>query len=310
MAEELTAEQKAMLAEIDAMQGPEGFDVIIVCCSNLAAEKFWQARLTESVAEVTGCASTTVLAVHEDWNGGAGNGLGTLYAFQKACTKAAESGHGDLLEKLKGGAAMAIYHTAGKGTRMAPLPGAENNNKPGVKLSALVKVGGEQRPLTILEAVVRQTSSYARVRKGRCSVFWGDQVFVPSCGVQQTDKAADILAALRPMPTKAEWEAEGLHQYGLIAVAEDGSAMQLEKVTYDVATRYLPKDVKQVGTSLGSFSLSAAFMAALLDEFAPELEAKTVASPPPPAPAPAPPAPAPPAPAPARPAPAPPAPAP
>lgn len=38
---ELTAEQKAMLAEIDAMQGPEGFDVIIVCCSNLAAEKFW-----------------------------------------------------------------------------------------------------------------------------------------------------------------------------------------------------------------------------------------------------------------------------
>ena len=93
MAEELTAEQKAMLAEIDAMQGPEGFDVIIVCCSNLAAEKFWQARLTESVAEVTGCTSTTVLAVHEDWNGGAGNGLGTLYAFQKACTKAAESGH-------------------------------------------------------------------------------------------------------------------------------------------------------------------------------------------------------------------------
>ena len=141
VATELTAEQKAMLAEIDAMQGPEGFEVIIVCCSNLAAERFWQARLSETAAEVTGCASTTVLAVHEDWNGGAGNGLGTLYAFQKACAKAAESGHGDLLAKLKGGAAMAIYHTAGKGTRMAPLPGAENNNKPGVKLSALVKVG-------------------------------------------------------------------------------------------------------------------------------------------------------------------------
>ena len=252
----LTAEQKAMLQEIDVMQGPEGFDVIIVCCSNLAAERFWQARLSETAEEVTGCKSTTVLAVHEDWNGGAGNGLGTLYAFQKACAKAQESGV-DLLAKLKGGAAVAIYHTAGKGTRMAPLPGAENNNKPGVKLSALVKVGGEQRPLTILEAVVRQTSSYARVRRGRCSVFWGDQVFVPSCGVQQTDKAADILAALRPMPSKEEWEAEGLHQYGLIAVADDGSAMQLEKVTYDVAVRYLPKNVKQVGTSLGSFSHAA-----------------------------------------------------
>ena len=29
------------------------------------------------------------------------------------------------------GKAVAIYHTAGKGTRLAPLPGAENNNKPG-----------------------------------------------------------------------------------------------------------------------------------------------------------------------------------
>ena len=27
---------------------------------------------------------------------------------------------------------VAIYHTAGKGTRLAPLPGAENNNKPGL----------------------------------------------------------------------------------------------------------------------------------------------------------------------------------
>merc|ERR1740124_244461 len=192
-ATELTAEQKAMLAEIDAMQGPEGFDVIIVCCSNLAAERFWQARLSETAEEVTGCKSTTVLAVHEDWNGGAGNGLGTLDAFQKACAKAQESGV-DLLAKLKGGAAVAIYHTAGKGTRMAPLPGAENNNKPGVKLSALVNVGG----------------------------------------VQQTDKAADILAALRPMPSKEEWEAEGLHQYGLIAVTDDGSAVQQTDKAADI----------------------------------------------------------------------------
>ena len=35
---------------------------------------------------------------------------------------------------------VAIYHTAGKGTRLAPLPGAENNNKPGVKLPSLVCV--------------------------------------------------------------------------------------------------------------------------------------------------------------------------
>ena len=28
-------------------------------------------------------------------------------------------------------------------------------------------------------------------------VFWGDQIFVPSCGIQKTDYPADILAALR-----------------------------------------------------------------------------------------------------------------
>ena len=33
---------------------------------------------------------------------------------------------------LKGEISAALFHTAGKGTRMAPLPASENNNKPGV----------------------------------------------------------------------------------------------------------------------------------------------------------------------------------
>jgi len=60
-------------------------------------------------------------------------------------------------------------------TRLAPLPGGENNNKPGVKLPATLTVGGERVPLTILEAVLKQTGVYAPMRKGRLSVFWGDQ---------------------------------------------------------------------------------------------------------------------------------------
>ena len=150
---------------------------------------------------------------------------------------------------------------------MAPLPGAENNNKPGVKLPSLLTVGGEDVPITVLECVMRQTSSYAPVRKGRCSVFWGDQIFVPTTGIQPSSKPADILAALQPMPTKAEWEAQELHQYGLIAVDSHGGAIQLEKVDYDTAKQYLPEDVKQVGTSLGSFSVTSALMTALLEEY-------------------------------------------
>ena len=48
------------------------------------------------------------------------------------------------------------------------------------------------------------------------------------------------------MPTKEQWEEEQLHQYGLIAVDSAGNATQLEKVTYDVAMAFLPKDVQQV----------------------------------------------------------------
>ena len=70
-----TLREKAMLAEIAKMSGPSGFDVLIVCCSNQAAEDYWQVRLEATVKEVTG-ASGVVLCVHEDWNGGAGNGLG------------------------------------------------------------------------------------------------------------------------------------------------------------------------------------------------------------------------------------------
>ncbi|KAL1522527.1 hypothetical protein AB1Y20_017514 [Prymnesium parvum] len=287
----------AMLEEIESMMAPSGFDYVVVCCSNLSAETFWQARLEKTLGEVTGFAGK-VVCVHEDWNGGAGNGLGTLYAFQKACAKSGV----DLTKAMFDGASVAIYHTAGKGTRMAPLPGAENNNKPGVKLPGLLTVEGEHVPITVLESVMRQTSAYAKLRPGRCSVFWGDQVFVPSVGTKGSTAPADILAALRPMPTKEQWEEEQLHQYGLIAVDSKGGATQLEKVTYDVAVRYLPEDVvqerqgpppphsipllpehrtslllaPQVGTSLGSFSLSAKLTEALLAEFAPELKEKKI----------------------------------
>ena len=77
-----------------------------------------------------------------------------------AAAKATTTGV-DLAAAMKDGAAVALYHTAGKGTRLAPLPGAENNNKPGVKLPALLTVNGELAPITVLECVMRQTSSYA-----------------------------------------------------------------------------------------------------------------------------------------------------
>lgn len=253
------------------------YDVIIVCTGNPSQEEYWQNRLSLG-GGVFFPASTLCLAVHEDWEGGAGNGLGTLYAYKKAVDAAQARGH-DLNAMLANGASVALYHTAGKGTRLAPLPGSENNNKPGVQLPGQVQLSnGDRVSVSILEAVIKQTGVYAKSRGGRLSVYWGDQVFIPSIAATYTPTAhADILCKLRPMPSAEEWAKEGLHTYGLIAVNAAGAAAQVEKVTHETATSLLSDglgDVTNVGTSLGSFSVSSMFLSALMEEYAKELEAK------------------------------------
>jgi hypothetical protein len=219
-----------------------GFDVLVVCTSTEAQANFWQQRLSATRGEIAP-KDCIICAVFEDWEaGGAGNGLGTLYAFQKAQAKA-KAEFGIDLEKgmLDGSFSVGMYHTAGKGTRLAPIPGAENNNKPGVKLPGTVKAGGEALPLTILEAVIKQTGSYAPSRKGRLSVFWGDQVFVPSVEVDYDGSKyhADILACMGPMPSKQVWEEKGYSSYGLIAMGATGEGAQVEKVDFDTARTLL-----------------------------------------------------------------------
>ena len=170
-----------------------------------------------------------------------------------------------------------LYHTAGKGTRLAPLPGAENNNNPGVQLPASVLIDNEQKPITILEAVIKQTGCYARSRMGRLSVFWGDQVFIPTVPVAYTvTHHADILCSLGPMLSEVEWKAKGMEKYGLIALAAGGAA-QVEKVDHATAVQLLASlgEIKSVGASLGSFSISSHLLFALLTEFAQELDTKT-----------------------------------
>jgi hypothetical protein len=105
---------------------------------NQISLRYWQNRLEATRGQIMP-ESSIVLAVHEDWVGGAGNALGTLYAVQKAAAKAVSQDI-DLLQRLVDGASVALFHTAGKGTRLSPLPGSEINNKPGVKLPSIVQV--------------------------------------------------------------------------------------------------------------------------------------------------------------------------
>jgi hypothetical protein len=126
------------MSSLDALQeavtamtsGSNRFDVTIVCTTDDFQAEYWMKRLGDGICKD----SRMILACAEDWGaGGAGNGLGTLYAYQKACKLAQEKYGVDLANMLaKKEVSAALFHTAGKGTRMAPLPASENNNKPGV----------------------------------------------------------------------------------------------------------------------------------------------------------------------------------
>jgi len=139
--------------------------------------------------------------------------------------------------------------------------------------------------LTVLEAVVKQTGIYASSRIGRLSVYWGDQVFIPSAAFEYTPTHhVDIMCTLLgdTAPTAEEWAAQGLDKYGVIAVikSDDGTrsdAAQVEKVSHATATEMLGKlgNIGQVGPSLGSFSVSAEILKALCEEYSSELAAKS-----------------------------------
>ena len=255
-----------------ALDKDEGMDIVIISTSCPKQAAYWQQRLEETRGTV--CSRhAEIIVIHEDWPGGAGNALGTFYAFQKA----SEQSGIDLLERQAEGAALAIYHTAGKGTRLAPLAGSEGNNKSGVKLPGLLESSTETRVMTILEAVIKQTGIYASSRKGRLSVFWGDQIFVPSTPLPYTaDHEADILARIGPSPTAQDWEEHRLQSYGILAIDQKGHAQQIEKIDFQ-SYRQLREEKKLhadggLGISLGSFSLSSLLLSELLALFSEELK--------------------------------------
>ncbi len=250
----------------------QGYDAIILCTSSSLHAAYWQDRLDRMKGLIIK-KDTIVLAVDEDWPGGAGNALGTLYAYEKACKLALSKGF-DVKSKLNNNEiSVALYHTAGKGTRLAPLPAGENNNKPGVKLAATIP--GSNDPISILESVIKQTGCYAKSRVGRLSVYWGDQVFIPTVQIDYVPtNHVDILCSLGPMISAEEWKAKGMEKYGLIATRSDGSSAQIEKVDHKTACELLTTNIEKVGTSLGSFSVSNTILEVLMEEFSVELANK------------------------------------
>jgi hypothetical protein len=255
-----------------------GMDIIIISTTTPQQEKYWEKRLLKMQGHIVR-SDTIVLAVVEDWPSRAGNGLGTLYAYQKAREKALKLYHIDIFEKQKEGASIAIYHTAGQGTRLAPLTTSEYSIKPAVKLPCLI--GDDEVPhlLTLLEAVIKQTSIYASSRRGRLAVFWGDQIFIPEKSSDYTPMHhIDIMALIGKMPSREKWKEHDMDNYGLIAIDQNGEGIAIDKSNYDTILSLIEDKIicveGGIGKSLGNFSLSSEMTFALLQEFSEELERK------------------------------------
>jgi hypothetical protein len=265
------------LEYIDSMNRmPEdscGYDIIIISSNSCHEAEYWQQRLSSTRGLVSN-RSCSIYSIYEDWNSenGAGNLLGTLYAWKKASLAAFEQEGVSLIDDLKWGKSIAIYHSAGLGARLAPLPASECNSKSAVKLPCLLSSNKDTFPMTILEAVIFQTGPFAPTRQGRLSVFWGDQIFIPSRYDSLSTHHIEMMA--KKMKVTKEIE-----NYGLLLPGESGDALLREKMKLPAILENLPPDAageRHAYTSMGSFSISSDLLAALLIEYEKELADRNV----------------------------------
>lgn len=256
-----------------------GMDVIIVSTSTKEQQRFWTKRLYSLKGELISD-KAYLFVLLEEWPGGAGNGFGSLHAFQKAQKEAKKLYDLDLLEYQNQGHSIAIYHTAGQGKRLSPLTASEKNNKSAVKLPCGLPFSKDEHTIAILEAVIWQSIQIAPYRKGRLSVFWGDQVFLSKAPLKRDpEHEIDIYAISKLLPNRAEWSSEGLDKYGLFAASSNNECCYLEKASYNTVEELIKKrkiDPKNnIAISIGSFSITTAMTKALLEEFSKELDEKS-----------------------------------
>ncbi|ADI37803.1 hypothetical protein [Waddlia chondrophila] len=227
----------------------QGFDIVIVSTRNSSQEEFWHKRLRSSSKEI--CKpGALIITIAENWAGGAGTGLGTLYAYQKAAEKAKFKYHCDLLQMHNAGASVALYHTAGDGKNLFPLTASENNSIANLRILS--------KNCYLLETVIKQTNEhFSKNRERRLSVFHCNQIFYPSKTFSYSpDSHIDLFCQRLPQ-----------HQPGkkLIVLKPAGARV------FDMAKPIFLQTKSPMASNLSSFSLSWEMLQALLKEFKQEL---------------------------------------
>lgn len=252
-----------------------GPDIVIIVNSEDGQAFFWQERLTgpdgvHGSGEVIKKEAIVISVTESNWQGGAGNALGTLNGFLQAAVKAEELGliklknhHIDTLTSnlisYSRGKSVFMFHTAGKGTRIAPLPGAEANSKPNIKLPDVVNTKDGDKLITMLEAIMKVTSIYASTREDRLSVFWGDQIIINELDVSFSHRHhIEIFGELVPLE-------EDIKSYGVLIPGENGDCKVREKLPMKEVEKLLPEGEKNVFRSVGSFTVSLSFLRQLIE---------------------------------------------
>jgi hypothetical protein len=248
--------------------GPE---VVIVVNSMPAEAAYWQERLTgEDNIHASGAVirrGAVVLSVTEsNWQGPAGNALGTLNGFFQAAGKAGElgliSGRGeetDIFLEFLADKSVFMFHTAGRGMRVAPLAASELNSKSNIKLPGIINVAGKEECVTILESVIKMASIYAPSRRGRLGVFWGDQVIINENSIDlDGSHHVEIFGQLVPLD-------ENIKSYGVLIPSGDGGCGVREKLDVASVIDMLGPANNKVYRSIGSFTISLDILRAFMD---------------------------------------------
>lgn len=252
-----------------------GMDVVIVSVRSPEEEAFFKSRLEKSRPHLLK-KDAKLVVVTDDWKGGAGNGLGTLAAYQKAAAILAKEGI-DLNRYLKSKKSIALIHTAGEARRLYPLAAFEGGNRSLVKLPQYFP--GTTDCLTVLESLIRATALFSATQKGRLSVYFGDQIAIPARALTEAPRAhIDLPFKPDTVASPFEWTQKKLEDRGIVFHDTNGLTHYAERLDERGYQTFVEKGyldpTSPMGSSLGTFSLSSEFLEALIQEFSKELSEK------------------------------------
>ena len=254
----------------------QGFDILIISNDHISQEKVLKQNV-EALRGVCINKDALVIFVTEDWPRGAGTGLGPIYAFHKAYNIAKNDHSTDLLERLMNGASVAIYYTIGENRKLAPLLLTELNNKSLIKLPGYCDDQTQQSQLTLLSALIKQSSIYANNLKGRVNIFSGEQLFLPYGKPSfQPKHKVEIFSLSIPFPTEKEWNQHSLEKHTIIVKDAAGKSILLDKIDYatlqEIVSKGKIEPAMGLAISAGAISLSGFFWGSLLQECKHELQ--------------------------------------